>query len=109
MAQLDEGGMLNLYIKTGDSTPRGGAMFGEAMQAFGSDNVKGVRGTWLGTGDMRQNFDDFKAGLQAYPNLSPEEVALHKTFTGHMSKTFGFTRARIVENTETKVVVEFTR
>ena len=35
MAQLDEKGILDLYIKTGENTPRGGAMFAEAMKAFG--------------------------------------------------------------------------
>ena len=77
-------------------------MFNEAMEAFGT-NVKGVRGTWLGGGDLADNFDAFKAALKT---STPEEAAF-KTFTGHMAEKHGFTNARVITNDARKVVVEF--
>jgi hypothetical protein len=104
LSELGEDGFLDLYIKTGPGTPRGGQMFNEAMQAFGT-NVKGVRGTWLGGGDLADNFNAFKAAAKT---MSPEQAAF-RTFTGHMAQKHGFTHARIVSNNESKVVVEFYR
>ena len=105
MAHLDNDGVLNLYIVGGEGTPRGGAMFNEAMQAFGT-NVKAVRGTWIGHGELSSNFDSFKSALAA--GKSPEEAAFD-TFTGKMAKRHGFAKATIVTNTPEHVVVEFTR
>jgi len=105
MAHLDNDGVLNLYIVAGEGTPRGGAMFHEAMQAFGT-NVKAVRGTWIGGGGLSSNFDSFKSALAA--GKPPEEAAF-STFTGTMAKRYGFTKATIVTNNPDKVEVEFTR
>ncbi|WP_224364742.1 RHS repeat-associated core domain-containing protein [Hyalangium versicolor] len=106
IAELDNNGFLNLYIKTGPNTPTGGKMFNEAMSAFGRTNIKGVRGTWIGGGDIADNYNSFHAGLK--DGLPEEEAAKTRTFTGHMAAKNGFTRARIVTNTENKVIVEFT-
>ncbi|MHB8874599.1 MAG: RHS repeat-associated core domain-containing protein [Myxococcaceae bacterium] len=105
LADLDSGGMLNLYIKVGPGTPRGGQMFAEAMEAFGP-NVKGIRGTWIGGGDIADNFNAFGRAVAA--GSAPEEAAF-QTFTGHMAETYGFKTARIVQNDAGKVVVEFTQ
>ena len=67
-------------------------------------NVKGVRGTWLGGGDLADNFNAFKSALEK--GVSAEDAAF-STFTGHMAKEFGFTNSRVVENSAGKVVVEF--
>jgi hypothetical protein len=105
MASLGKDGILDLYIKRGPTTPSGGQMFNEAMSAFGS-SVKGVRGTWFGGGELASNFDAFKAAVRA--GSSPAEAAF-KTFTGHMASKHGFATAKVITNTESKVVVEFFR
>jgi hypothetical protein len=86
-------------------TPRGAEMFKEALDAFGP-NVRGVRGTWLGGGDIADNFDTFKGLLKS--GLSPEKAALG-TFTGKMASRAGYSNVRVVMGTGSKVVVEFTR
>ncbi|WP_437576463.1 hypothetical protein [Sorangium sp. So ce887] len=103
LAELGKDGFLDLYIKAGPGTPRGSQMFKEALDAFGS-NVKGIRGTWLGGGDLASNFDSFGAALKS--GLTPEQAAF-KTFTGKMAYRAGFTRVKIVTNNARKVVVEF--
>ncbi len=103
LAELGQDGILDLYIKAGPSTPRGGVMFREALAAFGP-NVRGIRGTWLGGGELSTNFDAFRAAVQS--GLAPE-VAAFRTFTGEMARRAGFTSARIVEDSGTRVVVEF--
>jgi hypothetical protein len=69
VAYLEPDGMLTLAIqadKKNDppTTPRGGEMFDEAMRAFGP-NVNGIRGNWVGTGEMTDNFDSFKDALKS--------------------------------------------
>jgi hypothetical protein len=105
LASLGADGILDLYIKAGANTPRGREMFSEALRAYGS-NVKGIRGTWLGGGDLRSNFDSYKASLRA--GLDPSAAAAD-TFTGKMATRAGFTTITIVTDTDAKVVVEFTR
>jgi hypothetical protein len=75
------------------------------MEQFGP-NVKGVRGTWIGGGEIADNFDAFKAALKA--GATPEEAAF-KTFTGKMARRSGFTTAKVVQNDAGKVVVEFAK
>ena len=105
VADLDEEGLLNLYIKAKEGiTPRGSEMFKEAMEQFGP-NVKGVRGTWIGGGELADNFDSFKAALTK-PGATPEQAAF-ETFTGKMAQRAGFTSAKVVQNDAGKVVVEF--
>jgi hypothetical protein len=111
LAELDRDGMLKIAIVADKknkppTTPKGGEMFEEAMRAFGP-NVKGIRGNWIGTGTMTENFDSFKAALKS--GLSPEDAALNHTFTGHMAAKWGFTRATVVLNDAAKVIVEFRR
>ena len=83
-------------------------MFNEVIAAFGANNIKGIRGTWIGGGDLATNYDAFQKAAAA--GLSPEQAAV-KTFTGEMARRAGFTKVRIIENNEAskKVVVEFTR
>jgi hypothetical protein len=78
-------------------------MFNEALKAYGG-SVKGVRGTWLGGGELSSNFDAYKANIKA--GMEPP-VAAKNTFTGTMASRAGFTKARIVVDTKSKVVVEF--
>jgi RHS repeat-associated protein len=107
MAQLGKDDrILDLYIAKGPNTPTGGEMFEEAIKAFGLSNIKGIRGTWLGGGDLRTNFDAFQKAIKA--GLTPEQAAF-ETFTGAMAKRFGFTKATVTTNEAKKVVVEFTR
>lgn len=103
LAELGKDGFLDLAIQKGPGTPSGGQMFNEALAVFGN-NVKGIRGTWLGTGSMKSNFDSFQAAIRA--GATPEQAALG-TFTGKMSARNGFANARIVVNSPKKVVVEF--
>jgi len=66
MAQLGKDDrILDLYIAKGPNTPTGGEMFEEAIKAFGLSNIKGIRGTWLGGGDLRTNFDAFQKAIKA--------------------------------------------
>jgi hypothetical protein len=95
LASLGRDGMLDLYIKTGPKTPRGGQMFDEALKAYGP-NVNGIRGTWNGGGDLSDNFDSFKAGLKS--GLTPERAAREATFTGHMAENSGFTKVAVIAN-----------
>jgi hypothetical protein len=103
LADLDEDGILHLYIKKGPNTPSGSAMFNEALEQFGS-NVKGVQGYWIGGGDLADNFNSFKAAVSA--GLSPEAAAF-QTFTGKMAQRAGFLTSTIVDNSEHAVVVLF--
>jgi hypothetical protein len=67
-------------------------MFGDAMDAVGS-NVRGVRGTWVsGNGGLQDNLDSFNAGIQS--GLTPQEAAMN-TFTGKMAARYGFTNVTI--------------
>jgi hypothetical protein len=104
MAHLDDEGILNLYIKAGVSTPKGSAMFNEALEAFGS-NVQGVRGFWRGGGELSSNFDSYQAGIRA--GLTPEQAAA-QTFTGKMALRAGFTHVNIEQVTKDTVQVVFT-
>lgn len=97
--------MLNLYIKVGPSTPRGGEMFNEAMAVAG--DIKGIRGNWMNSADLGDNFNAYKAARGK--GYSPEDAALNHTFTGHMAKKQGFTKVNVAVDTDEKVVVEFTR
>lgn len=105
LAHLDENGFVNLYIKVSSSTPSGTQMFKEALNAMGP-SVRGIRGTWLGGGDLSTNFDTYKANLSA--GMPPVAAAL-RTFTGEMARRTGFTVIRVVSDNEDSVVVEFTR
>lgn len=80
-------------------------MFAEAMEAFGL-NVRGVRETWIGGGDIADNFDAFKAATAA--GATPEAAAF-KTFMGHMATPYGHSTATVVTNDAGRVVVEVTR
>jgi RHS repeat-associated protein len=105
LAELGKDGMLDLVIQSGENTPRGGAMFNDAIEAFGS-NVQGVRGTWKGGGALADNYNSFMAAVRS--GLSPEAAAA-RTFTGKMSIKNGFRKIKVVSVTPEKVVVEFTR
>lgn len=80
-------------------------MFQEGLAAFG-DNVQGVRGTWLNSKELGDNFNAYKAALGR--GLAPEQAAF-ETFTGHMAQKNGFTSAKVTADSADRVVVEFTR
>ena len=80
-------------------------MFREALEQFGP-NVKGIRGNWIGGGDIADNFNSFKAAVQA--GATPAQAAF-ETFTGKMARRAGFTNVKIVTNTDRRVVVEYTK
>ncbi|MFD5888860.1 RICIN domain-containing protein [Streptomyces sp. NPDC060334] len=89
MGSIDSDGILNLIVLAEeDLTPTGSVMIAEVMEKIGG-NAKGIRGTWLGGGDMKDNLDSFNAGIQSLM-LSPEEAA-RLTFTGKMAAKYGFT------------------
>jgi hypothetical protein len=106
VGQLGQDGILDLFIKVGEGTPRGGEMFNEALEAFGS-NVKGIRGDWAAGGDMSANFDSFTKAVQE--GVAPETAALENTFTGKMAARAGFTSVRIVSQDANSMIVEFTQ
>jgi hypothetical protein len=106
LAYLGNDGILDLYIKAGPDTPKGGQMFTEALNAYDGSKVRGIRGTWLGGGELSSNFDSFKAGILG--GMSPADAAA-STFTGKMATRAKFTNVKVVSNTSTKVVVEFTK
>lgn len=70
------------------------------------DRVKGVRGTWLGKGDMKTNFDAYRAARAA--GKSSEEAAA-STKTGIWAKDAGFSTIKTIEDTIDRIVVEFTK
>ncbi|NVB36395.1 hypothetical protein G6O69_01035 [Pseudenhygromyxa sp. WMMC2535] len=107
MASLDKDGTLHLYIAAGEHTPKGGAMFREAIDAFGADSIKAIEGRWGGGGDLASNFDAYKAAVAR--GVSPETAALDHTFTGHMAKKFGFTEVELLKDNSKLVVPVFTR
>jgi hypothetical protein len=91
LAEVDADGILNLYIKTGSHTPRGGEMFREAVEWVGGPgNINGIRGTWVRGEGLRDNIDSFNAAVRS--GLPLEEAAF-STFTGKMAYRFGFSRA----------------
>jgi hypothetical protein len=108
LAELAQDRFLDLVIKSEPRrTPRGGRMFAAALAAFGGrDNIVGIRGTWLGSGELRDNFDSFQKALTA--GASPEAAAL-QTFTGKMAMRNGLIKVAVITNTPSKVVVEFTK
>ena len=109
LAQLEDDGFLELYIKVGPDTPRGGQMFREALAAFGgrsNQDIRGIRGIWNNTSDISTNFDAYRAALGR--GLSPEE-AVFNTFTGEMSRRHGFVNGQVTSDQGWQVIVEFTR
>jgi hypothetical protein len=56
--------------------------------------------------ELSSNFDAYKANLKA--GAIPQAAA-ENTFTGTMASRAGFTKARIIIDTKSKVVVEFSR
>lgn len=105
IASLTKEGMLELVIDKGPKTPSGAEMFREAMRVFGP-NVKGVRGVWVGSGTLKDNFLTYKALIQA--GKTPEEAAMG-TFTGKMAVRAGFTKVKVTTDEALRVIVEFTR
>ncbi len=105
LADLDADGMLNLYIKRGPNSPSGSQMFQEALEAFGS-NVKGIRGNWINSKSIGDNFKSYKKALSR--GHTPERAAF-ETFTGKMAQKNGFDKARVTKDTAERVTVEFTR
>jgi hypothetical protein len=105
-ASLGKDGFLELVIQTASGTPRGSQMFNEALAAFGS-NVKGIRASLTGGGELADSFKSFQAAVAA--GQSPEQVALASTFTGKVSSRAGFGNVRITKNADNHVVVEFTK
>ncbi|WP_306432499.1 ricin-type beta-trefoil lectin domain protein [Streptomyces sp. A1136] len=88
MASIDSDGILNLIVLAKEGvTPAGSEMIAEVMEKIGG-NAKGIRGTWLGGGDMKDNLDSFNAGIQSL-KLTREEAA-RQTFTGKMAAKYGF-------------------
>lgn len=105
MASMDSDHILDLYIVRGEgtSTPSGADMFNEAMAQF--SDVRGVRGTWIGGGDIADNFNSYKANLDT---MSPQDAAA-ATFTGKMAIRAGFTNITVVTDTNSIVKVTFTK
>ncbi|WP_238432061.1 RICIN domain-containing protein [Streptomyces cavernae] len=88
MGSIDNDGILNLLVLAEEGlTPTGSEMIADVMAKIGG-NAKGIRGTWLGGGDMKDNLDSFNAGIQSLM-LSHEEAA-RLTFTGKMAAKYGF-------------------
>jgi RHS repeat-associated protein len=102
-AEVDDEGMLVMAIMKSDQTPPGHVMFKEALAAFGS-HVKGVRGLWGNGGDLKTNFDLYKAAIAK--GMSPPEAAF-ETKTGQWARDAGFRRAVVTKDTDNKVEVDF--
>jgi len=105
-AELGQDNVLDLYIKTGPSTPSGEELFAEAFNAFGGQNIQGIRGTWVDAPGIRDNLISFRTARAA--GASPEDAAF-RTFTGKMAHRAGFMNVQIIENLADRVVVEFRR
>ncbi|MFE3760816.1 ricin-type beta-trefoil lectin domain protein [Streptomyces sp. NPDC059104] len=94
---VDNDEILNLVVLAEEGvTPSGSEMIAEVMEKIGG-NAKGIRGTWLGGGDMKDNLDSFNAGIQSL-QLTEQEAA-RRTFTGKMAANYGF-------NGEVKIVAK---
>jgi hypothetical protein len=111
LGSIDKDGVLNLVVLAEEGlTPTGSEMLADVMGKIGG-NAKGMRGTWLGGGDMKDNLDSFNAGIQSL-KLTPEEAA-RLTFTGKQATKYGFTGRVQIEKLEgtpgnyTKVEVVF--
>ena len=79
-------------------------MFDTSVKLF-SDKIKGINGTWLGTGDLKDNFDSF---VKHFDELG--DGAVWKTFTGRKAKKHGFTNAEVnYDPIRKRVDAKFTR
>ncbi|MBV1854119.1 RHS repeat domain-containing protein [Catellatospora tritici] len=94
LAELDAEDVVNLYIKAdkeGGTTPSGGTMFREAVEAFGVNGIKGIRGVWRNGEGLKDNTLAFNQALR--DGASPQAAA-QSTFTGRMAAKYGFTEVR---------------
>ncbi|MFF4448767.1 ricin-type beta-trefoil lectin domain protein [Streptomyces sp. NPDC001502] len=86
---IDKEGVLHLVVLAEEGkTPVGSVMIDDVMGHIGG-NAKGMAGTWLSGGEMRDNLDSFNAGIQSL--MLSEEEAARLTFTGKMATKYGFT------------------
>jgi hypothetical protein len=92
IAEVDGNGVLNLAIEAAPGSPRGGAMFNDALSQVGP--VNGIRGTW--NPSMPSNLDAFNANIRA--GMSVEQAA-RATFTGTMAGRSGFTSVTVEQLT----------
>jgi hypothetical protein len=82
----------------------GSALFTKALTWFG-DNVKRIEGHWFGDNPViKSNFDAFKKNEGRLGDAAASE-----TFTGKVVSDFGFTKFKVIKNTETYVQVLFTK
>ena len=112
LASLDSKGNLDLVFEVPKDMKGQGVgekMFESAMKEFGEKNIKGINGTWIGTGDLKDNFDSF---VKSLGSMSKEEAAF-ETFTGKMAKKHGYTNVEVnitlTAGTPTKVSAVFTK
>jgi len=75
------------------------------MDNIHPSNVKTIRGNWNASDEMADNFNSYK---KVRATNSADDAA-RSTFTGKMASQYGFTNVRVVTDTDSKVVVEFTR
>ncbi|WP_435056322.1 ricin-type beta-trefoil lectin domain protein [Streptomyces venezuelae] len=86
---IDKEGVLHLVVLAEEGkTPVGSVMIDDVMEHVGG-NAKGMAGTWLSGGEMKDNLDSFNAGIQSL--MLTEEEAARLTFTGKMATKHGFT------------------
>lgn len=86
LAELDDNGNMTMAVEASKGSVSGGQMFQDAMESFGSENVKSFQAKWVRA--MPSNLDAFNANLRA--GMSCEEAAAN-TFTGHMLSKYGLT------------------
>jgi len=107
LASLDGDGFLDLVfdVPSGMKGQGVGAnMFQDALDGFGS-KVKGINGTWLGSGNLKDNYNSF---VKHYENLGSE--AVWKTFTGKQALKHGFTNAEVLfDPVRKRVDAKFTK
>ena len=107
LAALDGDGFLDMVFDVPSRLKGQGIgteMFDKSVDLFG-DKIKGINGTWLGTGDLKDNYDAF---IKKYKELGDD--AVWETFTGRQAKKHGFTNANVNPDLDSKRVdVVFTR
>ncbi|MCU0440378.1 MAG: hypothetical protein MUC49_21005 [Raineya sp.] len=111
--KLNKDGFLTATLKITEESWKGkglgGKMFDEAIKHFGTDKVKGIKGVWLKSEAIRDNYDEFIKVYKA--ELDNIEEAAFATPTGKIARNNGYTkvvRKSPPEKTE-EIIIEFTK
>jgi hypothetical protein len=114
--KLNNDGFLTATLKITEESWKGkglgGKMFDEAIEHFGTDKVKGIKGVWLATDELKDNFEIFK---KVYLETKDLQKAAFATPTGKIARSKGFEKVNekleqdIINSINNgNVIIEFT-